>query len=207
MHNQKDISLIQLDALKEIGTIGIGRAATALSELLNCKVEITLPETKLIPLEVLSNILGEADEVFFVLDISTEGDINGRIFFLLTPEEARILGGALLGKSPQDIDAEDLLFQSSLKELVNILVGAYMNALSDMTGLTIMYNVPNLAVDMVTALLDFFFIHIAQHSDDAIFVKTQLKVKDIAFNKGFFLFFPDLESLRRLFSALGIEGN
>ena len=67
-----------------------------------------------------------------------------------------------------------------------------MNALSDMIGLTIMYNVPSLALDMVTALLDFIFIQIAQHSEEALFVKTDLGVKDINFGGLFLLHFDDI---------------
>jgi len=204
MENDKKISLTHLDVLREIGTIGAGRAATALAELLNCKVEITLPETKLIPLESLDRILGNPEETYFVLDVGLEGDINGRVFFLLPPNNAKILGSTLLGKPIEELDNNDLLFQSSLKEVVNILTGGYMNVLSDMTGLTIMYGTPSLAIDMIAALLDFFFIHIAQYSDEAIFVKTQLKVKNMDF-QGLFLFFPDLQSLRKLMNILGVK--
>ncbi|OPX30464.1 MAG: hypothetical protein B1H08_01625 [Candidatus Omnitrophica bacterium 4484_171] len=199
-----DVSLSQLDVLREIGTIGAGRAATALADLLNTKVEITLPEVKLIPLENLDKILGDPEKSFFVLDTGIEGDVGGRIFFLLPPSEARVLGGVLIGKEPKDVDFEDALFQSSLKEAANILVGAYMNALSDITGLSILYGVPSLALDMVAALLDFIFIQIAQHSEEALFLKTNLKVKDIDFD-GLFLLFPDAESLKKIFSTLGIN--
>lgn len=204
MADAKRISLAHLDVLREIGTIGAGRSATALAELLNCKVEISLPETKLIPLESLDRILGNPDDMFFVLDIGLEGDIKGRVFFLLPPQQAKILGSTLLGKPEEELDNNDLLFQSSLKEVVNILTGGYMNVLSDMTGLTILYSTPSLAIDMIAALLDFFFIHIAQYSDEAIFIKTQLKVRNMDF-QGMFLFFPDLESLRKLFDILGVK--
>lgn len=93
--------------------------------------------------------------------------------------------------------------QSSLKEVVNILVGSYMNALSDMTGLTIMYTVPLIAVDMVASILDFIFIQIAKDSDEAVIIETDLKVQDI--NLGaLFLFFPDDESLSKIFGILGM---
>jgi len=205
MSDEKRISLSHLDLLREIGTIGAGRAATALAEMLNCKVDIALPETKIIPLESLDKILGNPEDVYFVLDIGVEGEIGGRIFFLLPPKEAKFLGATLLGQDPDSVDTEDVLFQSSLKEMVNIVTGAYMNALSDMSGLTIMYGIPSLAIDMVGALLDFLFIQIAQHSDEAIFIKTRLQVKDIKF-EGFFLFFPDMESLKKLFDVLGVKG-
>ena len=204
MDGDRKISLGHIDLLKEIGTIGAGRAATALAELLNYKVDISLPETKIIPLESLDKILGNPEDVYFVLDIGVEGEIGGRIFFLLPPEEAKVLGGALLGKPPQEIETNDPLFQSALKEMINIVAGGYMNALSDMTSLTIMYSIPSLAIDMVGALLDFLFIQVAQQSDEAIFIKTQLRAENIKF-EGFFLFFPDLESLRKLFEVLGVK--
>ena len=209
MDNNKEggsdqVSLNQLDVLREIGTIGSGRAATALADLLGERVEIALPETRLIPLESLDKILGDPENAYFVLDTGLEGDIGGRIFFLLSPEEAKILGGSLIGKPPEETDLEDPLFQSALKESANILVGAYMNALSDITGLSILYTVPSLALDMVAALLDFIFIQIAQNSEEALFIKTDLKIKDIAF-EGLFLFFPDAESLKKIFNTLGIN--
>lgn len=202
--NSKNISLTQLDVLREIGTIGAGRAATALAELLDRRVEITLPETKLVPLEALDKILGSPEGLYFVLDIALEGDIGGRFFFLLPPNEAKVLGSTLLGKAPEEIGTEDQLFQSSLKEMINILAGAYLNALADMTNLTILYSTPSIALDMIGALLDFFFIQIAQDADEAIFIKTKIKVENIKFG-GFFLFFPNFESLREIFEILGVK--
>lgn len=203
MENEHKVSQNQLDVLKEIGTIGVGRAATALADLLGVKVEIDLPQTKLTPITELGKILGNPEKVFFVLDTGLEGDVGGRIMFLLPPEDAKMLGATLLGQDKNNIDLEDPLSQSSLKEVVNILVGSYMNALSDMTGLTIMYTVPLIAVDMVASILDFIFIQIAKDSDEAVIIETDLKVQDI--NLGaLFLFFPDDESLSKIFGILGM---
>jgi chemotaxis protein CheC len=201
---EKKPSLVYMDALREIGTIGAGRAATALAELLNCKVEISLPETKVIPLESVDKVLGNPEDLYFVLDIGLTGEIEGRIFFLLSPQEAKILGANLLGKTPEEIDIDDLMFRSSLKEIVNILSGSYIGALSDMVGMTLMYSVPSLALDMVAAILDFCFINIAQHSEEAIIVKTQLKIEHIDF-KSLLLFFPHTHSMRKLLERLGVK--
>lgn len=201
---EEHVSFNQIDVLREIATIGSGRAATALAELLGVKVEINLPETKLIPLETIDKFLGDPDSTYFVIDTGLEGDIGGRIFFLLPPKEASILGANLIGKDPKEINFEDVLFQSSLKEAANILVGAYMNALSDITGLNILYGIPSLALDMVNALLDFIFIQIAQNSEEALILKTNLKIADLDFDC-LFLFFPDQLSLEKIFTALGID--
>jgi len=204
MNEKKKISLVHLDALKEIGTISAGRAATALAEMLNCKVEINVPEVKIFPLELLNKVLGKPDDLFFVLDINMEGEIKGRWFFLLPPNEAKVLGASLLNKKSEEIDIEDPLFQSSLKEITNILTAAYFNALSEMTNLVFLYNPPSLAIDMVGALLDFFFIQIAQYAEEVIFIKTQLEIEGIGF-QGLILFFPEMESLVKLLEKLGVK--
>ena len=200
----KRLSLFQLDVLREVGTIGAGRAATALSELIAKKVEITVPEVSLIPIENVSNLLEERDKLFFVIDMEISGDVSGRIFLLFSPDDARILAGSLLGKPKEGLDLRDELLQSSLKESANILSGSYVSALADMTNLNILISSPSLAIDMVGAILDFIFIQIAQYSEDALIIKTNLKVSDVRL-EGIFLFFPSSESLTRIFTTLGLN--
>jgi chemotaxis protein CheC len=197
MDEGNDKSVSKIEVLREIGTIGAGRAATALSELLRCKVDISLPEVQVLPLELLDKILGNPEDIYFVINVGLERDIQGRIFFLTSVEEARQLGASLLGKRSDEIDISHPLFISSLEEIFNILAGSYFCALSEMTGLTTRYEAPSLAVDMVAALLDFFFIEIAQKSEEAIFIKTKLIIKNIKFN-GLILFFPDADSLQKV---------
>lgn len=201
---EQKISNKYIDFLKEIGTVGTGNAATALSSILNTFVSISLPQIKVLPLESLGSVLGNPDDTYFVMDVGLEGDIEGRIFFLLSSLEAKILGANLLNINPEEIDIEDLLFQSSLKETANILSCAYMNALSEMTDLYVICNVPTLAVDTLKSLLDFFFVHISQHSNEVMLLKTQLKVKEIDFS-GFFLFFPNETSLQKISKKFNLD--
>lgn len=201
--NEK-LSLTQLDLLREIGTVGAGTSATALAELIGEKVEISVPQVSLIPLENISNLLGEVERLFFVLDMEIRGEISGRIFLLFPPEHAKLLSSSLLSKPQDQLEINDEMFQSSLKECANILCGSYVTALADMTNLNVITTVPSLAIDMVGAILDFIFIQIAQYSEKALFIKTDLKVKGLNL-EGLFLFFPFSESLTRIFEALGIK--
>lgn len=200
----KRLSLTQLDLLKEIGTIGAGRAATAMADLIGARVEISVPHTSLIPLEHISNLLGGSEQVFFVLDMGIGGDVSGRIFLLFSPEDAKTLSSILLGKAAEEIDFNDDLFQSSLKESANIISGSFVAALAELTNMNILSTVPSLAMDMVGAILDFIFIQIAQHSEEALFIKTNLKVSGLKFD-GRFMFFPHSESLRSIFDTLGLK--
>jgi chemotaxis protein CheY-P-specific phosphatase CheC len=59
-------------------------------------------------------------------------------------------------------------------------------------------------MDMVGAILDFIFIQIAQTSEEALFIKTDLQVKGLSM-EGLFLLFPTSDSLQKIFSVLGIK--
>ena len=198
------LSLVQLDALREIGTIGAGRAATALADLIGTKVEIDVPQVRILPIENVSSILGDPERMFFVLDMELLGEIRGRIFLLFSPEHARVLSASLLGKKPDEIRFDDEMVQSTLKESANILSGSFLTALVEMTNINIMSSVPLLAMDMIGAVLDFIFIQIAQYTQEVFFIKTDMKVTD-ANLEGFFLLFPQDESLRKILSALGVR--
>lgn len=199
----RKLSLTQLDALKEAGTIGAGRAATALADLIYKKVQITVPQVSLIPIENISTLLTARDRTFFVIDMEITGDISGRIFLLFSPQDAQLLASNLLGKPQEKMDFKDELLQSAIKECANILCGSYISALADMTSLNILISSPSLALDMVGAILDFIFIQIAQYSEEALIIKTDLKVSDVNL-EGLFLFFPSSDSLKRIFESLGL---
>ena len=201
--NEK-LSLNQLDLIKEIGTIGSATAATALADLISEKVEIAVPEVSLIPIENIHKLLHGMDKLFFVLDMEIKGDLMGRIFLLFSPEDAKYLSSALLGKPKEELDINDPMFQSSLKESANILSGAYLSALAELIHMNVLTSVPSLAIDMVGAILDFIFIQIAQFSENAIFIKTDMKVKGLNL-EGLFLFFPSTESLIKIFDVLDIK--
>jgi chemotaxis protein CheC len=198
------LSLTQADLLKEVGTIGSATAATALADMVATKVEISVPQVSIVPLENISSIFNGMENLFFVLDMEIKGDIGGRIFLLLSPKDAQFLGGALLGRPNEEIDLNDELFKSSLKEACNILGGAYVSALADMTSMTILTSIPSLALDMVGAILDFIFIQIAQEAEEALYIKTDLQVRGLKL-EGLFLLFPTSESLQKIFDTLGVK--
>lgn len=197
-------SINQLDVLKEIGTIGSATAATSLADMIQERVDITVPQVSLVPIESIANLLERADRLYCVMDMEIKGDVVGRIFFLLPPENAKYLGGILLGKPVEEVDFSDDMFKSSLREVCNILGGSYVSALANMTSMTIFISIPSLAIDMVAAILDFIFIQIAQDAEEALFIRTDITVKGTSL-EGLFLLFPSTESLQRVFDILNVK--
>ncbi|MCK8826293.1 chemotaxis protein CheC [Natroniella acetigena] len=195
---------LQLDALKEVASIGAGNAATSLSDMLNSKIKMTVPNVNLIPIADLPGIIGNEEELIVAMLVRTEGDINGGVLFTLLPDSANLLIQLLVG---QKTDIEDELgeFESSaLKEISNILTGANLNAFSQMLGITVSPSVPSLEFDMAGAILEVCFIELGQIGDYALVIETEFLSDMEQEVKGNFFLIPEPESLQFILEKLGV---
>lgn len=200
------------DVLQEIGNIGAGHAATALSKLLNRKVDMTVPAVRLVGFDEMMDIVGGPDNVIVSVFLRIEGDAPGSMFFVLPPEQATRFVHQMTGEATFTFDSPPYseMAMSALHELGNILSGSYLSSLSDFTQLNIQPSVPSITVDMVGAVLSFGLIELSQVSDYAIVIDTSLSDEEEANDKevrGHFFLLPDPESFQTIFKALGVSDN
>ena len=131
-----DMSDQYFDVLKEIGNIGAGNATTALSQMLNTKVDMKVPQVRLMEFKEVGTTMGGEEQIVAGIYLVVEGDITGSIMFMQKKESARIMVSKLMGMEPQGEDFTEIEM-SALKEIGNIITGAYLNSLSTLTNLTI----------------------------------------------------------------------
>lgn len=137
---------LQLDALREVVNIASGHAATALSQLTQRRVMISVPQLTVAALTEIPALLGYGENVV-VVAMQILGDVNGHLVFLMPKANATILA-ELLTRRPVTADGEfDILARSSLMETGNVLGGAYAGALSQITGSMVMLSVPIFGVE------------------------------------------------------------
>jgi chemotaxis protein CheC len=151
--NLDELSASQLDALKEVGNIGAGHGATALSQLLGKKILITVPEAKVIALSEVPRLVGDPNTLVAGLTLSILGDATGKIILLFPRDSALHLADMLL---KQPVGTSKILTEmghSAIKEAGNILTGAYLSALNEFLGMLLLISVPTLVFDMAGALL------------------------------------------------------
>ncbi|MDR3600694.1 MAG: chemotaxis protein CheC [Desulfosporosinus sp.] len=197
-----NVTQFQLDALREIGNIGSGNAATALSTLLQRRIEMSVPKVWAVPFEQVSAIVGQLDTPQVAIYVKVEGEAPGKAVFLFPVESAEIVVQALFGTNePLDLYADEMA-QSALKEVGNILVSSFLVALSQFSGIPLQPSVPALAVDMIGASLDAIFLEEGTLEDTVLFIDTQLSgIPEI---EGQFIFLPDDGSLQKLLGAMGL---
>ncbi len=189
------------DVLKEIGNIGAGNATTALAQMLQCKVDMKVPQVKLLNFNEVGTLMGGEEQIMAGIYLCVEGDITGSIMFLLEKGAAKHLVSQLMG---MEITADefDEMSSSALKEIGNIITGAYLNSLSTMTNLKIYPSVPDLTVDMAGAILSVPAIEFGTLGDKILLIQTQF-TDDFDID-GYFILVPDLESYGKILGALGL---
>lgn len=191
------------DVLKELGNIGAGNAMTALSQMLQCKVDMKVPQVRLLEFSEVGDVVGGEEQVMVAVFLGVEGDITGSMMFMLRDQSARhLIQKITMGMLPEGSEFEEMGL-SAMQEVGNIITGAYLNSLSSMTNLTIFPSPPALTIDMAGAILSVPAIQFGIYGDKILLIQSQFY--DEVQLDGYFILIPDLESYEKILVALGIQ--
>lgn len=194
---------VQIDALREIGSVGAGNAATALSKLLGKKIRISVPDTRVVRLEDVPEKLGGTEKIITAVYFQAVGNISASILFMFQSSDALRIVDLLTDKEIGHTKILDEFSQSALKELGNITTGSYVFAMSEFIKLSIFHSTPSLVTDMLGAVLDGILIRLGIEAEHALIIETEFTVGENIV-KGWFLFIPDTDGLRVILDAIGM---
>ncbi|MDR7865480.1 MAG: chemotaxis protein CheC [Sporomusaceae bacterium] len=200
-----NLSVLQLDALREVGNVGAGNAATALSQIINRKIDMTVPKVAILPLGDVPDVVGGPEIMVAGVYLRVFGPAPSSILFLLPRESAFALVDMLMGRERGLTDHLDSMDESALLEIGNILAGAYLNALSFFTKFTLLPSIPALAMDMAGAILSVILSQLGQMGDHALVIETEFSTEGDGGVKGHFFLIPDPGSLGTILAAIGVK--
>ena len=199
----EDLRTVQLDAIKEVASIGACHAATALSEMIQKRVMVQVPQLRLCLLEEISVLLGPPELPITGVLISFSGSLEGRSVMALPFEYSRLLVDRLLQRERGTTQEFGELESSALKEAGNILVSSYMNALADFLGVTVMPSPPDLAIDMAGAVLLATLLDYGKSQEPVIVIENELRfIEDDDVILGYLILSPEPKSLQTILQAL-----
>ncbi len=201
----ENLSETQLDAFREIGTIGAGNGATALSQLMGRKIGMSVPAISVLPFSQVPDAVGGAERLVAGVFTTIGGPAPCNILFMFPVDCAKTLAGYLMNrKYCQDEDLDEF-GMSALSEVGNIVSGAYLNSLSSFTNLEFVPSVPALAIDMAGAILNTVLARIGIAGDHALLMETVFS--EIEGNvTGHFFLLPEADSLEKIMEAIGVKG-
>jgi len=212
MNDKKQLlSPEQVDFLAEMMNIGAGNAATALTQVLQCQVDLVIPRVFIIIDEQELSILNSPSLPVVCARMNMVGDVSGDLF-LIVPEEQkkdliRLAEQAMTGtgqswRAGLTSQESDDLKLSVIAEIGNIVAGAYLTAVHDFCGLNIYHTVPTVATDMVQALLDESLVKLSRQVQHIIVVENEFMVKEKRI-KTFLVMIPSIESVKTLANSIG----
>ncbi len=153
MRDYNELNTLELDTLKEIGSIGAGNAATALSNLIGQKVVIRNPEARIMGYNEAIEWLGGPEEITAAVLVALSGQISGIMLFVQKLEFINLVTESMLGNRISDFSELQEMEISALTEVGNIMISTFINALTDLAGIDVEETVPAFTVDMQGALM------------------------------------------------------
>lgn len=197
----------QLDLLKEIGNLGAGHAATALSQLIGQPIGMQVPSVKV---GTFSEWLSreESEKAVASTYFQMSGGLHGHLFLLFPLEETYQLLKAVIRSEDVNMDRlEETSMESSVfGEVGNILTGSYLTALSDFAHLTIHTSPPRICVDMAGAILGEGLLDLSLYGDEVLVIDAVLtNVITSEPIECAFTFLPQREDLTTILSLLGVH--
>ena len=204
MENVLNITKDQLDALREVGNIGSGNAASALAQFLNRKIDMEVPNASIMDLNDIPNLVGGPNTAILGIFLKIMGEISGRSL-LMIPENTSIkmIKHLIPGCNIETLTKMGELESSCMREIGNILAGAFLNALSMLTQTTMLNSLPSINFDYAGAMIDNVVADMSAVSDKVLMLETSFIEEEENMRIHIFIL-PAPNSLNLLLQKIGV---
>lgn len=187
--------------MREIGTVGAGHSAIALSQLLQQKINIAVVKVQIAPSDDFNAIMGGPDVLAMAVYIQMLGDMQGGLALIFKRDDALKLMDILLHKEESNIITE--LGQSALKEACNIISGSYLSSLSQLIPFKIALSIPRFSLDKISNIIPGIFDEIMRPEKQCLALVTEF-IESSNQIKGYYLFLPKKEALQKILEGLEV---
>ncbi|MBN2013622.1 MAG: chemotaxis protein CheC [Candidatus Altiarchaeota archaeon] len=194
---------LQLDALREVGTIGAGSSSVALSEMLDCEIMLRVPWVKLVGIDEVPSTLAPPRDLLVEISSLITGDINALIVMVFEREDATKLADIIISNIlvRKETSVLDQISRDALSELSNILFGSYLTALSDFLDVRPCHHVPLVSFTMTERSVTDIRKGFTWEIKKALILATEFTAKETTI-KGRLIFLPDSKSLKLIIEKL-----
>jgi chemotaxis protein CheC len=191
------------DALNELINIGFGRAASALSLLVDQRILIEAPHSELLPLDTLPAVLGSLEGELINVHQIFRGRLSGDAMLLMDKDSATILVDMLEGGdgNPRQLSAAD---REVLVETGNILLNAFIGSFGNLLKVHLTFTVPHFNLSSLRELIMTLSTDNSE-AEYALIVKIRFRLTqgDVS---GYVMIVMGIQSLNILLNAMRTEG-
>ncbi len=198
---KKEFSDFQKDALIELANIGSGNAATALSQLLGKDIKLSVPSINLVPVTKIVEKAKNTNEIVAAVYLRILGEITAKSLIIFPKEKIFPILDLVMKRKIGETKELGENEQSALKEIGNIIVSAYLNAIAKFIGLNSVPSVPALAIDMIEAIFETVSSEIAEMDEEALLIENDM-IEETTKISTSLLIIPDKEAMIKIMEAL-----
>ena len=200
-----ELTALELDTLKEVGSIGTGNAATALSELIGREVRIQSPEVRIMGYNEAIEWIGGPEEITAGVLVRLSGQMSGVMLSVQKLDFVNLVLESMMGKKVSDYFGLYEMESSALIEVGNIMISTFINALSGLADVNVELSVPAFTVDMQGAIMAVPMALYGGQSDYILTIGGRFLCNDKEVPCRL-LMSPDIRSLNFLLRKLGVSG-
>ncbi len=195
------LSMLEADALKEAGSIGAASASTALSKMINRPIEVSTTKLQLMDLDDISSLVGGPTILSVGTLFEIVGDLKGALLLLASKKTTLGLADMVQGRKLGTTKFMSEMDTDAIKEIGNILVGAYMTALAELSGLNILESIPKLEINNVPTIIRDVIKEYDHRVRYTLVIETKMKIKKEGFIEDIIIILGH-EEFGKLFHAM-----
>ncbi len=188
------INTIEQDILTEVGNVCAGNATTALVQIIGRRIELQLPLLKVVDVSKLPEFLStHPEEVVIGIHMQILGEAKGNALLVFPKKDAYKIIDLLLGPIQEKPSSLTEIGISALKEIGNIVISAYLSAMSAFTGISAFPSTVTLTSGAARSLVNLAFFGLNSYEGtEMILIEAVFKDKrrDLAGN--FFIVFDSV---------------
>jgi len=196
------LTALDEDAFREIGYIGAGHAANALSKMMGSTIDVELTLSSIFPITSLPKAVGNRETLVTGVYLPITGDVKGATLVVFPHKSALLLADLLLKREPGTAKRLDMMEESALKEVGNILAGSCLTALSYLLEIYLLEHVPTLAQGMLGALMDNVAVQLGRKAEQSLIIGLNMTARTDVRIEAFFLLLFTLEEANVILRAI-----
>jgi len=197
-----DLSDFHLDMLREIENIGMGNAATSLSDMLGQKIDVSVPNVDVIDISEVYDKIHGAENMVVGIIFNMTGDLEGCMLFIIEEQFALDMIKRLMMMDVASLADLDEAGISVLQEVANVMAGNFLRSLSDLTNFTVQISIPYICVDMLGAIMNIPISQFGMLGNKVLLMQENI-LGDHCYYDSFLLLAPTVESLSKLLDKVG----
>jgi chemotaxis protein CheC len=206
----------QIEALKEIINIGVGRSAGVLNTMLHSHIALHVPYITLLDRTSLRGEMEKYHEgIVAAVQMGFGGSLVGNACLAFPKGSASKLTASLAGESVEDSDA-DSIQTGTLNEVGNIVLNGVIGSISNMLELSLNYQIPVYMEGNIGSIIDSIEEHVDPTADSGgvqpdlaiLLARTRFTIEALATEGDIILFFEvgSFEALISAIDRIGTDG-